>query len=310
MPSAMPTYQKLTAPRTGRKITRDASGRLVVPDDPIIPFIEGDGTGPDIWAASVRVFDAAVEKAYGGRAPHRLARDLRGREGERRLRRGHLAARRHARGDPRVPGRHQGPAHHARRRRHPQHQRRPAPDPRPLRLRAAGALVRGRALAGEAARASSTWSSSARTRRTSTRASSASRARREAKKLIEFLDKEMGKKIRPDSGIGIKPISITGTERLVRMAIQLRARAQAQERHAGAQGQHHEVHRGRLPRLGLRAREARVPRRDRHRGRALGPAQGPDAEGQDPDQGPHRRRHVPAGAAAARRVRRAAPRRT
>jgi isocitrate dehydrogenase len=39
---------------------------LAVPDDPIIPFIEGDGIGPDIWAASVRVFDAAVEKAYGG----------------------------------------------------------------------------------------------------------------------------------------------------------------------------------------------------------------------------------------------------
>jgi isocitrate dehydrogenase len=39
---------------------------LVVPDEPIIPFIEGDGTGPDIWAASVRVFDAAVAKAYGG----------------------------------------------------------------------------------------------------------------------------------------------------------------------------------------------------------------------------------------------------
>jgi isocitrate dehydrogenase len=43
------------------------SGRLVVPDDPIIPFIEGDGTGPDIWRASVRVLDAAVERAYGGK---------------------------------------------------------------------------------------------------------------------------------------------------------------------------------------------------------------------------------------------------
>jgi isocitrate dehydrogenase len=43
------------------------NGQLVVPDDPIIPFIEGDGTGPDIWRASVRVLDAAVEKAYGGR---------------------------------------------------------------------------------------------------------------------------------------------------------------------------------------------------------------------------------------------------
>ena len=44
-----------------------ASGKLQVPDNPVIPFIEGDGTGPDIWRASVRVFDAAVEKAYGGK---------------------------------------------------------------------------------------------------------------------------------------------------------------------------------------------------------------------------------------------------
>jgi isocitrate dehydrogenase len=43
------------------------NGRLSVPDEPIIPFIEGDGTGPDIWRASQRVFDAAVEKAYGGK---------------------------------------------------------------------------------------------------------------------------------------------------------------------------------------------------------------------------------------------------
>src|SRR5436309_9170748 len=43
------------------------NGQLIVPDHPIIPFIEGDGTGPDIWRASVRVFDAAVEKAYGGK---------------------------------------------------------------------------------------------------------------------------------------------------------------------------------------------------------------------------------------------------
>jgi len=46
-------------------ITMSASG-LSVPNDPIIPFIEGDGTGPDIWKASVRVFDAAVAKAFGG----------------------------------------------------------------------------------------------------------------------------------------------------------------------------------------------------------------------------------------------------
>src|SRR5829696_4032123 len=44
-----------------------SNGKLNVPHQPIIPFIEGDGTGPDIWRASVRVFDAAVEKAYGGK---------------------------------------------------------------------------------------------------------------------------------------------------------------------------------------------------------------------------------------------------
>lgn len=43
------------------------NGKLVVPNNPTIPFIEGDGTGPDIWAASVSVFDAAIEKAYGGK---------------------------------------------------------------------------------------------------------------------------------------------------------------------------------------------------------------------------------------------------
>jgi len=48
------------------KIKMDSTG-LVVPDNPIIPFIEGDGTGPDIWAAAIRVFDAAVEKAYQGK---------------------------------------------------------------------------------------------------------------------------------------------------------------------------------------------------------------------------------------------------
>ncbi|MBK7440942.1 MAG: NADP-dependent isocitrate dehydrogenase [Bacteroidetes bacterium] len=51
---------------SGQKITI-ANGKLNVPDNPIIPFIEGDGTGADIWAASVRVFDAAVAKAYGGK---------------------------------------------------------------------------------------------------------------------------------------------------------------------------------------------------------------------------------------------------
>ncbi|HJN82706.1 MAG TPA: isocitrate/isopropylmalate family dehydrogenase, partial [Verrucomicrobiota bacterium] len=57
-------YKDITPPEGG-KITID-NGILQVPDDPVIPFIRGDGTGPDIWAASQLVLDAAVEKAYGG----------------------------------------------------------------------------------------------------------------------------------------------------------------------------------------------------------------------------------------------------
>ena len=55
-----------TPPEGGARITID-NGTLQVPDNPIVPYIEGDGTGPDIWRATVRVLDAAVEKAYGGK---------------------------------------------------------------------------------------------------------------------------------------------------------------------------------------------------------------------------------------------------
>ena len=58
-------YKDVTPPAGGKiSIT---GGKLTVPDNPVIPFIRGDGTGPDIWAASVRVLDAAVAKAYGGK---------------------------------------------------------------------------------------------------------------------------------------------------------------------------------------------------------------------------------------------------
>ncbi|QSO51975.1 NADP-dependent isocitrate dehydrogenase [Alicyclobacillus curvatus] len=62
----MAQLQKFQPPTSGDPITLQ-NGKLNVPDNPIIPFIEGDGTGPDIWRASQRVFDAAVEKAYGGK---------------------------------------------------------------------------------------------------------------------------------------------------------------------------------------------------------------------------------------------------
>ena len=58
-------YKDVTPPAGGKISIQN--GKLNVPDNPILPFIRGDGTGPDIWAASVRVFDAAVQKAYGGK---------------------------------------------------------------------------------------------------------------------------------------------------------------------------------------------------------------------------------------------------
>src|SRR5256712_1477193 len=60
------SYTTVTPP-PGTKISIAAAGKLNVPDNPILPFIRGDGTGPDIWAASERVFDAAVQKAYAGK---------------------------------------------------------------------------------------------------------------------------------------------------------------------------------------------------------------------------------------------------
>ncbi len=61
----MPEYKLSAVPRNGERIVFE-NGNISVPSHPIIPFVEGDGTGPDIWRASVRVFDAAVEKAFGG----------------------------------------------------------------------------------------------------------------------------------------------------------------------------------------------------------------------------------------------------
>jgi isocitrate dehydrogenase len=61
----MASYRFASRPKEGEAIAFE-QGALHVPNNPVIPFVEGDGTGPDIWRASVRVFDAAVEKAYGG----------------------------------------------------------------------------------------------------------------------------------------------------------------------------------------------------------------------------------------------------
>src|SRR5271157_4346266 len=59
-------YQHIKVPAAGKKIEIE-NGKLSIPDNPIIPFIEGDGTGPDIWRAARMVFDGAVKKAYNGK---------------------------------------------------------------------------------------------------------------------------------------------------------------------------------------------------------------------------------------------------
>src|SRR2546425_7519562 len=62
----MASYNNRPVPTDGQKIEYK-NGKYIIPDNPIIPFIEGDGIGRDIWKASVRMFDAAVAKSYGGK---------------------------------------------------------------------------------------------------------------------------------------------------------------------------------------------------------------------------------------------------
>ena len=144
------SYNGVSVPSDGKKIGY-AGGKYDVPDNPIIPFIEGDGTGRDIWKASLRVFDAAVEKAYKGKRRVAWYEVFAGEKAKAKfdtwLPDDTVDA------DPRVSRRHQGPAHYAGGRRHPLTERRAAPDSRSLCLRAAGEVLQRRALAGEASRA-------------------------------------------------------------------------------------------------------------------------------------------------------------
>ncbi len=112
---------------------------LVVPNDPIIPFIEGDGIGPDIWAAAVRVFDAAVEKAYGGDRKIAWKEVLAGEKAFNET--GEWLPKETVDSVRHLPGRHQGPADHAGRRWHPEPQCGTAPDDGPVRVLTSGTLV-------------------------------------------------------------------------------------------------------------------------------------------------------------------------
>ena len=192
------------------------SGKFLAPDNPIIPYIEGDGTGPDIWKASRTVFDAAVERAYGGKRSIAWLEVLAGEKAYKAtndwlpqatldaIRQYHIAIKgplttpvgggirslnvtlrqlldlyvcwRPVRYYPGVP----------------------SPVKHPERLDVV--IMRENT---EDVYAGIEWREGTP----------------EAKKVIDFLRDEMGKKIRPDSGIGIKPMSVFGSKRLVRRAI-------------------------------------------------------------------------------------------
>ncbi len=212
----MPTFTILKAPTSGTAITRK-NGRLVVPDNPIVPFIEGDGTGPDIWRASVRIFDAAVEKAFGGKK--RIAWFE--------VPAGEKAKEQHGEWLPSdtleavraykvaIKG--------------------PLTTPVGGGIRSLNVTLRQvldlyacvrpvRYFSGTPSPVTHPERMNVVIFRENTEDVYAgiewAKGTPQAEKLIEFIERELGKRIRIDSGVGIKPISETGTKRLVRMAIQ------------------------------------------------------------------------------------------
>ena len=205
----------LTPPSDGTPMTQEG-GRLVVPNNPIVPFIEGDGTGPDIWRASVRVFDAAVAKAFDGTRRIVWFEITAGEKAKAGMDEWLPQATLDAIKTYRVAIK--GPLTtpvgggirslnvtlrqvldlYACVRPVRYFEGTPSPVRHPERMNVV--IFRENT---EDVYAGIEWA----------------RGTPEATKVIDFLREAMGRTIRPDSGIGIKPISETGTKRLVRMAI-------------------------------------------------------------------------------------------
>ncbi|HJO39320.1 MAG: isocitrate dehydrogenase (NADP(+)) [Vicinamibacterales bacterium] len=215
----------MTPPADGAPITRDGD-RLVVPDNPIVPFIEGDGTGPDIWRASVRVFDAAVAKAFDGARRVAWLEILAGEKAK-------------AKTDEWLPE-----ASIDAVRTYKVAIKGPLTTPVGGGIRSLNVTLRQildlyacirpvRYFDGTPAPVRHPERMNVVIFRENTEDVYAgiewAQGTDEARKVIEFLEREMGRTIRPDSGIGIKPISITGSKRLVRMALRY---AQANSRKA------------------------------------------------------------------------------
>ena len=210
------SFKDLKLPKSGSKI-EIKNGELIVPDDPVIPFIEGDGIGGDIWAASVRVFDAAVEKAYKGKKKIHWFEIYAGEKANKLL--GEWLPEDSLKAIEEykvaIKGPLTTPVGGGIRSLNVTFRQRldlyacvrpvryfsgvPSPVKEPQKLNVI--IFRENT---EDLYAGIEWK----------------QGTKEAAKIIDFIEKELGKTIRKDSGIGIKPISITGTKRLVRRAIQ------------------------------------------------------------------------------------------
>ncbi|MCE2538849.1 MAG: isocitrate dehydrogenase (NADP(+)) [Acidobacteria bacterium] len=212
----MPEFKNLVAPSEGTAITRQPDGSLAVPDDPIIPFIEGDGIGRDIWRASVRVFDAAVKKAFGERKRVVWFEVLAGEKAQERvgewLPTDTLDAARAYR--VAIKG--------------------PLTTPVGGGIRSLNVSIRQlldlyacvrpvRYFAGTPSPVRRPEQMDVVIFRENTEDVYAGieweQGSPQVEQLLDYLSTSFGKRIRRDSGIGIKPISITGSKRLVRMAI-------------------------------------------------------------------------------------------
>jgi len=202
---------------TGEKIQYTTDGKLEVPDQPIIPYIEGDGVGPDIWRASVRVFKAAIEKCYGG------------------LKRVHWLEVYAGENAFRLKGEWAPEETIESIREYKVGIKGPLTTPVGGGIRSINVLLRQRLdlyacirpvkyISGTPSPLKNPEKVDMVVFRENTEDVYAGiewkAGSKEALRLREFLEKEMGIKIREDSGIGIKPISRFGTIRLVRMAIQ------------------------------------------------------------------------------------------
>jgi len=201
----------------GEKIIYDKDGRINVPDQPIIPYIEGDGVGTDIWRASVRVFDGAVEKCYGikrkvhwlevyaGEKAYQLKKEWAPEETIETIREYKIG----------IKG--------------------PLTTPIGGGIRSINVLLRQKLDLYAGIRPVKYLSGTPSPLKHPEKVDMVvfrentedlytgiewKEGSQEVLRLRDFLEREMGKKIREDSGIGIKPISRFGTKRLVRMAIQ------------------------------------------------------------------------------------------